>query len=244
MKILNSIKGLLLIFSFTKIFNPEDIFKGKRVAVIGPADSAYDKKNGSYIDSFDYVIRINKAAQSQTDKKAVYIGNKTDILFHSFFENNTSGGGSLDLDLFNKLKIKYLVNPRTNFESYRRTFNFFKKYKQNYTVFHLPKSFYNKMILPFGDLRPTIGFTALYSALNSECETLFISGFTFFKTPYAGGYRDHLVDMNKNIDHIRMQGIHDIELEYRLFKENLNFKKCKHLLFDDKLNEILAADHE
>ena len=229
---------------FTRIFRPEKIFKGKRVAVIGPADSAFDKKNGNFIDGFDYVIRINKAAHSLTASKSEFIGSKTDILFHSFFENKISGGGPLDLYLFNKLNIKYLINPRSNFKSYRRTFNFFRKYKQNHKVFHLSKSLYKNMILPFGELRPTIGYTALYAALNSECEMLFISGFTFFKTPYSGGYRVQLADVNKSLNHLQKEGYHDVELEYSLFKENLKFKKCKTLLLDDKLNEILASDNE
>ncbi len=102
MKLLNSIKGLWLMFIFTKKFHHEDVFKGKRVAVIGAADSAFEKENGEYIDQFDYVIRINKAPYSWLEKNEKYTGKKTDIWFHSFFENEESGGGPLSL--------KYLSN--------------------------------------------------------------------------------------------------------------------------------------
>ena len=231
-------------FFSTNVFHPEDVFKGKRVAVIGPADSAYEKENGKYIDEFDYIIRINKAAQSWTKEKSKYIGVRTDILYHSFFENNESGGGKLDLNLFKKLGINYVINPRTNFQAYRRTYNFYTKYRKEFPVYHLPNSYYKKMIIPFGNLRPTVGFTALYSVLNSGCDTVFITGFTFFKTPYADGYRDNLKGIEKNMEHIQEQGIHNIELEYDLFKEYVKATNCRHLILDEKLNNILAFSYE
>ncbi len=239
MKLLNLIKGLWLMFFSTKIFHPEDIFKGKRVAVIGPADSAYEKENGKYIDEFDYIIRINKAAQSWTEEKSKYIGVRTDILYHSFFENNESGGGKLDLNLFKNLGINYLINPRTNFHAYRRTYNFYRKYRKEFPVYHLPNSYYKKMTIPFGNLRPTVGFTALYSVLNSGCGTVFITGFTFFKTPYAKGYRDQLIDLEENKKHFKEQGIHDADLEFNLFKKLLENHNCSTIQLDNKLQSIL-----
>lgn len=233
----------MMIF-YIKIFDPRELFRNKKIAIIGPADSAYEKENGSYIDSFDYVIRINKAPHSWTKEKSIYIGSKSNILFHSFFENNTSGGGLINLNLYKNIGVKYLVNPRTTFPSYRRTFNFFRKYKTNTKVYHLPKSFYKGMVAPFGKLRPTVGYMALYSALNSGCDFLFISGFTFFKTPYASGYRDNLLDMKKNIEHIKEQGIHDVELEYELFKKNVENTSCKKVVFDNKLEKIIETDYE
>jgi len=89
------------------------------------------------------------------------------------------------------------------------------------------------------NLKPTVGFTALVSALESECEELFITGFTFFKTPYAKGYRDHLIDLGENKKHFKKQGIHDADLEYKLFKTYLKDSKCKLVTLDNKLTQIL-----
>ena len=96
------------------------------------------------------------------------------------------------------------------------------------------------MIKPFGKFQPTIGYAAIYSALNSECETLFITGFTFFQTPYSPGYRDHLIDMERNMKHIQQQGIHDIKLEFRLFRKNLETSPCKNIIIDPRLEELIA----
>lgn len=227
----------------TKIFRPEDVLRGKRVAVIGAADSAFEKENGKYIDSFDIIIRVNKAPHSWTQEKSKFIGTKTDIWFHSFFENNVSGGGPLNVEVIKKNSIKYLINPRADFASFRRTFNFYRKHKQHQKVYHLTNNFYRNIEKEFPNkFKPTIGFTALYSALHSECKELFITGFTFFKTPYANGYRDQLLNLENNNKHIEEQGIHSPNLEYKLFKFYLERSKCSKINLDDTLGNILKQE--
>ncbi len=240
-KIINSVKGLQLSFQGIKIFHPKVSFAGKRVAIVGPADSAYDVENGSYIDGFDYVIRINKALSTWKLENEKYIGTKTDLWFHSFFENSESGGGTLKPEIIQNRRVDKLVNPRSTFKAYRRTFNFYRKYKYAIQVYHLSDNIYRDLKKEFpDDLRPTVGFTALYASLISECSELFITGFTFFKTPYAQGYRDHLIDLEENTKHLQKQGIHDIELEFKLFKMFLFESRCGIVKLDDKLEAILV----
>lgn len=241
-KLFDGLIGLWKVIFQTRIFDPTKVFAGKRVAIVGPADSAYEIQNSKYIDDFDFVIRVNKAPHSWNKEKAKFIGSKLDVLFHSFFENEDSGGGLLDEDLMNFFNVEYLVNPRSGFDSYRRTFNFFRKYKTDRTVYHLSLKFYNAMVAPFGELKPTIGYTALYSVLNSPCNELFITGFTFFKTPYAEGYRDHLIDKKANEKHFEKQGIHDADLEFRLFMKELSVNNCERVIYDRKLEGILKSN--
>lgn len=242
-KLLQSSKGLLLTLKNWKTFKPAQLFSDKRVAIVGPADSAYDKLNAGYIDGFDYVIRINKTPSSWNKENEKFIGRKTDIWFHSFFENTLSGGGPLQPEIIHNLNIKYLVNPRPEFKAYRRTFNFYRKYQKNIPVYHLNAIIYKDLIAKFPKhLKPTVGFVALYAALTSPCKELYVTGFTFFKTPYAKGYRDHLIDMKENEKHFKKQGIHDSDLEYRLFKNALKESQCKEISVDDKLQEILQSE--
>lgn len=241
-KIVNSLQGLFYTVSSIKTFDPEKEFVGKKIAVVGPADSAFEVENGKKIDSFDYVVRINKAPGTWNPENEKFLGSKTDLWFHSFFENKVSGGGPLSQEIFDARRIPKVINPRTTFDAYRRTFNFFRKYgkPKNTEIYHLPNHFYQRMDERFPDhLKPTVGFTALVSALESACEELFITGFTFFKTPYAKGYRDHLIDLKENKKHFKKQGIHDADLEYNLFKYYLNNSKCKRVSFDNKLMQIL-----
>ena len=61
MSILKTLAGIYYMMSSLKIFKAEETFKNKRIAVIGAANSAFSEKNGSYIDDFDIVVRVNKA---------------------------------------------------------------------------------------------------------------------------------------------------------------------------------------
>ena len=109
--IARAVWGLVLTLLCTRHF-PLKAISGKRVVVVGPASSALNTGQGGFIDSFDFVVRVNKAPLLLVDgRHAADIGTRTDILFHSFFENELSGGGPLDFGLFEQLGISYVVQP-------------------------------------------------------------------------------------------------------------------------------------
>ncbi len=237
------LNGLILSLKGIKTFKPTKTFNGKRVAIVGPADSAFEEEKGSFIDQFDYVVRINKAPSTWKFENEKFTGARTDIWFHSFFENNESGGGPLTKDIFLERNISIVINPRTNFQAYRRSFTFYKKHSYFIPVFHLQNKFYNSLKNEFpSSLKPTIGLTALFTILQTKCKEVYITGFTFFKTPYAQGYRDHLVDMKANANHIKDQGQHDVNLEYKIFKHLLKISPCMRIEMDQKLKTILKED--
>jgi hypothetical protein len=241
MKYLKAFLGFLILPFNLRFFNPLSVFKNKRIAIIGAADSAFDNKNGEYIDGFDIVIRINKAIVNWDVKNEDYIGRKTNILFHNYYENEQSGGGELDFSLFKKRGIEYVINPNSNFSSVRLNYNYYKKYL-NFNKTHILKpSLYKKMIVPFGVLKPTMGYAALWCVLNSNFKEVFITGFTFFKTPYSKGYRDHLVDMTNNSKHIEDQGIHDPDLEFQEFLKLIKEERNSQVLMDRQLKAIIES---
>lgn len=239
-KLLKAISGLLVMPLCIRVFNPDKIFKGKRIAVVGAASSAYEEELGKYIDSFDIVIRINKALTTWKVENESFIGTKTDILFHSFYENNQSGGGPLDFQLFEKRNVRYVVNPINTKEGWRLNYNFYKKYNEFKTTYILSKAYYNPMVSPFNGLKPTVGYAALYSILRSPFKEVYITGFTFFRTPYGKGYRDDLVDMEANKKHIAAQGLHDPEIEFTEFIKLLEINKGKSIILDDTLQAIVT----
>ncbi|MGJ3236240.1 glycosyltransferase family 29 protein [Marivirga sp.] len=241
MKFIKAFLGLLILPFNLRFFNPLSVFKNKRVAIIGAADSAFEKKNGKYINEFDIVIRINKAVVNWNEKNEEYLGTKTDVLFHNFYENEHSGGGKLDFSLFDSRGINYVVNPNSDFSGIRLNYNFYKKYLKWNRTFILQPSLYKKMIQPFGDLKPTMGYASLWCALNAPCKEVFITGFTFFKTPYSIGYRDHLVDMKANKKHLKDQGIHDPNLEYQEFLKLINSIPSSKIHFDKQLQMIVEG---
>jgi hypothetical protein len=241
-KIYKAVYGLFLFWRHEQLFHIS-LLKGKRIAIVGPANSAFGTGRGQYIDGFDFVIRINKAPFQLRDGKFAHdIGTRTDILFHSFFENEFSGGGPLDFELYDSMGIQYVINPIPTFFGKRVTFNFFKKYLLPRSVCTLPTAPYRALVKSFGRFRPTTGFCALHVVLQAEFSELFITGFTFFKTPYGDNYRDSLKDVAVNKKYIQDSAIHNPDVEYEQFKVLLNEAREKTIVTDALLQAILAQD--
>jgi hypothetical protein len=59
-KLINAAKGLGLGLKNIKVFDLS-YFHSKRIAIVGPANSAFNTNKGSYIDGFDIVVRMNKS---------------------------------------------------------------------------------------------------------------------------------------------------------------------------------------
>lgn len=239
MKIFQNLYSILLMLFYIKIFNPKKDFRAKRVAIVGAADSVLENKNGKIIDDYDIVIRINKAPHSWSFEKSDYLGSKFTYLYHSFFENDFSGGGTVDWGLFKQLGIKKVINPNNSKSGLKSHLNYFKRNLFFHKTYILSKKSSDIIRYDLNGYIPTVGFSALLSVLQSDCKEIFITGFTFFKTSYVDGYRDNLQSIKINNDHILAQGLHDPNTEFIAFKRALSVSPCENIKFDSKLQEIL-----
>ena len=235
------IYGFFLFIGCTRTLYANRLLKGKRVAIVGAANSAYQTGKGAYIDGFDLVIRVNKAPHLlKDDRWKADIGSRANILFHSFFENEVSGGGALDLRLYDRLGIQFIINPIPTYSGFRVTFNFYKKYLVRRIIYTLPRKEYNKMQEQLGQFRPTIGFCALRAALECDFSELYITGFTFFKTPFGAGYRDDMRDVHQVQQYIKDAGLHNPDLEFKQFLKLLQQNRHKNILLDSTLQSIVG----
>ena len=64
--------------------------KGKRIALVGNAQSLFDASYGEIIEQHDVVCRINKGFTNITKSSEQYIGNRTDILFINLYKTMRS----------------------------------------------------------------------------------------------------------------------------------------------------------
>lgn len=241
-KLYNAAVGLYLYNRYARTFTLNKL-KDKKVVLIGPADSALNTGLGTIIDSYDCIIRINKAPyQLIKGLHKTDIGSKTDILFHSFLENERTGGGKLDFELYDKLGIRHVVNPLPTNLGKRNVYNFYKKHLLCRKVYHVEKAPYFWNIKKFGKYRPTTGFSAINFTMHADFESLHLTGFTFFKTEYGLGYRDHFRNKEINDLHIKSEQAHNPQLEFELFAELLKTNQLKTITTDDKLSKILKQE--
>ncbi len=241
-KIKRHVRAKYQAFKYIKEFDPKVEFRNKNVAVIGAADTALKYKNVDIIEKADVVIRINKAPHAWQPEMKQFIGKRTDILFHSFYENASSGGGEIDLELYEKFGIQKIVNPNNNKAGIRAHLNFYKRHNKAVETFMLKKNISDQINKEVKEYLPTIGFYALSSALLAETNSVFITGFTFFKTPYYKGYRNNLEDSATNDIHIQKQGIHNPELEFLAFQRILKSSPSKSIKLDKELESLLASN--
>ncbi|MDT0647589.1 glycosyltransferase family 29 protein [Zunongwangia sp. F260] len=241
MKLKSNIYGGLRMAFSIKVFNSKKEFSGKKVAIVGAADSVFQECNGSLIDKYDIVVRVNKSPHAWSKEDAKFVGSKFTFLYHSFYENELSGGGKIDWGRYNNLGIRKVVNPNCTRKGLLAHFNYYKRNKHKKRTYILDRVSYEEVATGLNNYIPTIGFSALSSVLQAQCQEVFITGFTFFKTPYANNYRPHLEKMEDNKTHIRKQGLHDPELEFQLFTEVLNHSPCKKILMDQPLTKLMEA---
>ena len=240
MKLIRDIYAGALMMSSLKTFLPEKEYRNKRVAIVGAADSAFEEKNGDYIDAHDVVVRVNKAPYSWTPEKAEYIGSKFTHLYHSFFENNYSGGGPIDWEYYDKLGVEKVINPNCTRKGLTAHLNYYKRHHSSRKTYLLSRGNYKEFGNSLENYVPTVGFSALMSVLQAECREVFITGFTFFQTPYAEGYRDHLLEKEANEQHIKKQGLHNPDLEFEIFKRSFRRNSFKSITFDRPLQKLLS----
>ncbi len=238
-KYFDAVRGLGLAFSGIKVFDL-NVLRSRRVAIIGPASSAFNTGKGGFIDNFDIVIRVNKSALTvDSSRHSGDIGTRTDILFHCFLENMYSGGGPLDFGMYERQGIKYVVNPRNEWSGLRSSFNFYKKYLSPTVTYVLPRKLYSEISNAMGGYRPTTGFSALFAALESQFSELYIAGFTFFKTAYGTGYRDEMKEANQARDFMKQVGLHNPDVELDEFKKLLRRHATKNIHLDQELQTIV-----
>lgn len=219
-------------------------FEGKRVAIVGGGDSVLKEPLGTYIDGFDVVVRVNKGVEV-IDEQKEYVGTRTDVLVHSFFQDKSGIGQSyVTLDLWKKHSVEKVVFCYNLYNSLYgvQLQNFLFSDKGNHTVYDLSKEIDDRNIATIAPFLPTTGLIAINTILNSLPSEIYITGFTFFKTPHNAKYREgSLVYWRELLN--SDQSSHNPEAEYQYFKKIYKANTDKFVL-DKTLKAIIEQDGE
>ena len=194
-----------------------DYFSGKTIAIIGGGDTALQEKNGYYIDSFDIVIRINRGIDNYLDKSE-YLGSRTDILFHGLHEDPFNGCGPVKPKEWLKKGVKKVIFPLVGIGERALIDTYILRSKGRLPLLRLNAEEYNEITKVLKGFRTTTGFAAIYLMTKVKFKRLYITGFTFFKTPHQAGYNDNVsIDLVR--ENIKKFKHHNPDLEYEYFKK-------------------------
>lgn len=172
-------------------------FEGKTVAIIGNAQSLFDKEYGKEIDSHEVVVRLNKAAMLYTEHNVEKShGRKTDVwIFWNTSEYKSQ---------FNKYpKVKKMhAGHQARFEANLKHVDFVYPNIPNYELLRRKAGKHNN---------PTTGFIAIDWIMECKPKSLDIYGFDWKETPT-------FTDPKR----IRDRGCpHDFETEKKYIQENI-----------------------
>lgn len=220
------LKEMLAFYKFKKrkrkVLIPFDAewFKGKTVAIVGGADSVLHEPLGEYIDRFDVVVRINNGVKVIADQYA-YVGHKTDILFHTFYNKSGSKEDSpIEIDLWLKNQVGKIIFARhEDVDTFcmQNMSHFMDVTAEQYQFSQVPSLTNKSEFSILHPYTPTTGFTAINLIMSCAPKSLYLTGITFFKTAHNSKYRAFdAEDMNRVFV---VKGLHSPESEYQYVKK-------------------------
>ena len=229
-------------------FVDDRFFRGRRTIVVGPADSALDYMDGSRIDGFDIVVRIN-SSQRLLPQHGSSIGFRTDVLAHSLCEDGPRGTGKIDVRLLAQQQTKLLRCPLPNADRWVPHLRLRGRLRQvNWSglgwdpveVRLTRPRRYGELSALLGGRAPTAGLATLDYLIGARCSELHVTGFTFFKSAYLRGYKPG-VDSREDAEAWSAASKHDTEREAAVFSGLVASARTDgaDIRLDDALNDML-----
>lgn len=174
----------------------ENLFQGKRVAIVGPAQYLMGKNFGKEIDGFDTIVRINRSYES-VDIFPQDVGSRTDILYSCLIEK-PANAGILDADKFHNLGIKFIIAPPASDLKGQASVTKLHDLIDIEKVKELSKKIpirivdheFHSELARFVDCRPNTGFMAIYDILRFSPKLLKVYGFSFYLDGFVDGVKE------------------------------------------------------
>lgn len=190
----------------------KNLIKGKRVAIIGPADyvnKELGEEHGKYLDeSFDIVIRLNNLIHIENKEMEKYYGSKYNIIFSSFWNLPSDLKSEDNPDRFLNKKTYENINEKTIlFECYNRNMfqNIYNKYKKTIDTANIfygnsSRDFYIETINYMNSIEnvkstPTTGMLAIIMILLMEPKKIYVSGITSYLDKKHNAYFDYYLNI-------------------------------------------------
>ena len=219
-------------------------FRGKRVVIVGPAETVSDDLTGTDVDSFDVVVRLNNGI-ALADASPSLLGRRTDLLFHNLKEDGERSAGAIPAALLRDRNVRAVVYPHWRTRRLRDLY----RVKQSALadeggppVLLLPPTMMANVRADLDDRAPTIGTAAILFFLASPVRELAIHGFTFFETAYRPGYN---VSVDAGLDArawVDAHAAHEPKLEKALIRERLSKARALRVTLGRHVATHLAAD--
>lgn len=214
-----------------------DYLKNKTVVLVGPANYLSGKNQGSFIESFDVVVRLNRSYPVSVSDFAD-LGSRTDIRYHNM-NQHFAQGGPLEVSKMQEEGVRFLSTHFPKHLSYfdndiRNCENSVKGSKVRFHSWSDLEQFVT--LYPMLETRPNIGVGAILDLLNYDIKSLHVMGITFFEGGYIESYSDRDEDLVPlyNVDKVPNHAQKPQRQLIKLLAENE-----KRLTLDEYIKQLL-----
>ena len=223
-----------------------DIFRGKRVAIVGSGPTALENASG-YIDSFDLVVRINNyktkgiSTRGRPYDYRPHLGERCDYHFSFYGGSVRKTAAELKADGVKGHLCKCPnddchVTPwhKKNHQEQGGDFRPIYRRRDGFWIapVYVPeKAHYMELFNSLGKHVPTTGFACIWELSQCYCDQMYITGFDFFKSSKHNV--DEMWNPGKQDDPIK----HMPDLEEQRFREMVGRNST--LLLDGPLKKIV-----
>jgi len=225
----------------------KDLVKNKKVALVGPSPHILGKKQGSFIDSFDIVIRVNEFGIPSSLYEDY--GSKTNIIFVALHENSNSIFKEMikknDLSTLKFvlcISHEYNLQPNSERERSLSVFKYYKDLNLDIKFVHLGNEQFFERCKKF-DSFPSTGSSVIYELVKSEVKELYVTGMSFYTTKFQ--YNDEKSEIwkkfgPKNQNILRASG-HDTKKEVHFLRSYSKKNKNTKLNGDKVFKRIILS---
>ncbi|WP_299820195.1 hypothetical protein [uncultured Jannaschia sp.] len=226
-----------------ELLQPE-AFEGKRVIVVGPAETVLDDLKNTIVDNYDVVVRLNNGIALKNASPDI-LGQRTDLLVHNLREYGDRSAGAIPTSFLLENQVGGIVYPHWHKSRLRKLFREKRKALKEEggpPLTLIPPWMMRKMRAEIGDRPPTVGTCALLFFLDSPAIELAIHGFTFFETVYAPGYNDTVKTADDARAWVDARGAHEPKLEKTAILRRLETTMVKSVTMGCNVKRHLYAD--
>ena len=222
-----------------------EFLKDKRVGIVGPSPSLDGSELGEWIDSFDVVVRLNKAFPVKGEQQKD-VGKRTDIHYHSLCTDEFNGGPVRFKELKENNVILTCAYPKLIQPFYMDFVRFFNENQKWGVPYHEYGLLYYQEIAKMLGTRPNTGTLAITDLICYDIKELHIIGFTWFKDGWQKSYKDpkkilgesKSKDIEKTLYKNNFDGRHHQKPQEDLVREL--YLNDYRIFIDDIMKEILG----
>ncbi|WP_386176734.1 hypothetical protein [Sulfitobacter sp. R86518] len=221
-----------------------EAFRGRRIILIGPADTVLEDLADTNVDDYDYVIRFNNGIELSKRHPEI-MGCRTDILFHNLRETGERSAGAIPGSYLNENGVKLVVYPHWRTSRLR---NLYLKKRAVLAreggppIKLLPPLEMRQLRADLGDRAPTIGTCASLFFLASPAAEVALHGFTFFETAYVLGYNGAVKNAADARAWVDQGGAHEPLSEKTLLRHRLKESDVAKVVLGTNVRRYLYAD--